>query len=104
MLSPRSAETAREIRATVSAAVLGIAKRRNPALAAVEPHHHLIEDLQFDSLDIAELVAGLEMALRLDPFSNLTLSLTDCSTVGALCDAYEASAEGAAGLKPDGAS
>lgn len=76
------------VRNVVSAAVLRIAKMKDPSLTAVEPHQHLIKDLGFDSLDIAELVSTLEMATRLDPFASMTLSITDCSTVSALCDAY----------------
>jgi len=77
-----------DMRNIVSAAVLRIAKIKDPGIAAVEPHHHLIEDLGFDSLDIAELVSTLEMTTSVDPFASTTASVADCSTVAALCDAY----------------
>jgi len=78
-----------DVRDAVSAAILEIAKRKNPSLVAVEPHQHLIMDLQLDSLDIADLVSGLELQLGLDPFGSLTHSIMDCATVEAFCNAYE---------------
>lgn len=78
-----------DVRDTVSAAVLEIAKRKNSSLVIVEPHQHLIIDLQLDSLDIAELVSGLELQLGLDPFGSLTHSIMDCATVEGFCSAYE---------------
>ncbi len=77
-----------DVRSAVAAAILRIAERKQPELRGVEPNQHLIEDLQLDSLDIAELVATLEMTLNIDPFSSSSLSITDCPTVEALCSAY----------------
>ncbi len=78
-----------DIRSAVSTAVFEIARRKNPALVAVEPRQHLIMDLGFDSLDIADLVSGLELQLGRDPFGSLTHSIMECATVEAFCSAYE---------------
>ena len=80
-----------QIASIVSTEVLKIAQRKIPALAAVEPQQHLIDDLRLDSLDIAELVAVLEMALHRDPFAS-SLSISDCPTVGKLSEAYSSCA------------
>ncbi len=48
----------------------------------------IVRDLGFTSLDVAELIAVLEMELDADPFSN-GVSLMDVRTYGELCAVYE---------------
>jgi acyl carrier protein len=53
----------------------------------VEDRQSLVSDLGFGSMDIAQLVATLEIALDLDPFAK-EVAITSIRTVGDLCDAY----------------
>lgn len=48
----------------------------------------IVKDLGFTSLDVAELIAVLEMELDVDPFSN-GVSLMDVRTYGDFCAVYE---------------
>lgn len=85
-----------DLEETVRAAVLALARRRNPAIAEVQPAHRLTGELGLKSLDLAELVAGLEMELAIDPFAEL-VAITSVRTVADLCDAYR---RGLAGEAP----
>ena len=53
----------------------------------------LIDDLGFSSLDIAQLIAHLEMELNVDPFSEGAL-ISGINTVGNLCKIYNDCLEG----------
>lgn len=54
----------------------------------IEDTSKIVQDLGFTSLDVAELVAVLEMELEVDPFSN-GVSLMDVRTYGDFCTVYE---------------
>lgn len=48
---------------------LKIARRRRPSLTSLSKEQALIADLGLESLEIAELVATMEMATGQDPFA-----------------------------------
>ncbi len=54
---------------------------------------NLVHDLGFSSLDLAQLVAILEMELDFDPFSE-GASIEELKTVGDVCRIYSADAAG----------
>jgi hypothetical protein len=72
---------------TVRAALRVVASFRGLTLPALERHHTLTHDLGLRSLDLAQLVATLEMMLGADPFVRL-VPITAVRTVGDLFDAY----------------
>jgi acyl carrier protein len=77
-----------QVDAAVLAAVKEIAGRSPKAPPSVEPHHRLAGDLGLASLDVAELVAVLEMTLGVDPFA-AGASIADVRTVGDLAALYQ---------------
>jgi acyl carrier protein len=60
----------------------------NARKRAIEDSSEIVKDLGFRSLDVAELVAVLEMELDVDPFSD-GVSLMDVRTYGDFCAVYE---------------
>ena len=58
----------------------------------IEDSSELVKDLGFSSLDVAELVAVLEMDLEVDPFSD-GVSLMEVRTYGDFCTVYEKACE-----------
>lgn len=60
----------------------------NGRKSPIEPSSQIVRDLGFTSLDVAELVAVLEMELAVDPFSD-GVSLMDVRTYGEFCAVYE---------------
>lgn len=54
----------------------------------IEDTTAIVRDLGFASLDVAELIAVLEMELDVDPFSD-GVSLMDVRTYGDFCAVYE---------------
>ncbi len=50
----------------------------------------IVKDLGFKSLDVAELIAILEMELGVDPFSE-DISIMEVRTIGDLYTAYQSS-------------
>lgn len=64
----------------------------NGRTGAIEESSQLVKDLAFTSLDVAELVAVLEMELDVDPFSD-GVSLMDVRTYGDFCAVYEKACE-----------
>ena len=57
------------------------------------PEARLNADLGLSSLDLAQLVATLEVELDADPFAEL-VAITSVRTVGDLCEAYRRSLAG----------
>jgi len=76
-----------ELERAIHEAVLEVARQRRDDLKAVAEDQRLTEDLGLGSLDLAQLVAMLEIRLGLDPFSTQT-SVAAVRTVGDLCAAY----------------
>jgi acyl carrier protein len=60
----------------------------NARTGAITDTSEIVRDLGFTSLDVAELIAVLEMELDVDPFSN-GVSLMDVRTYGDFCAVYE---------------
>ena len=61
--------------------------RRNHTAVHCTPESNLVSDLGFESLDLAEIVALLELHFGFDPFTD-QIAITDVHTVQDLCDAY----------------
>ena len=72
---------------TIHAVIRDIAAQAGRTLPPLERHHTLTYDLGLRSLDLAQLVATLEMLLGVDPFARL-VPITNIRTVRDLCDAY----------------
>jgi hypothetical protein len=72
---------------TIRVAIGVVASFRGLTLPPLERHHTLTYDLGLRSLDLAQLVATLEMMLGADPFARL-VPITAVRTVGDLFDAY----------------
>ncbi len=73
--------------AIVHEAVLGVAQQRSPAIQAVKDQDRLVADLGLKSLDLAQLVAVLEVRTGLDPFAE-RVAITSVRSVGDLVAAY----------------
>ena len=56
----------------------------------LKPDYRVVKDLGFSSLDVAQLIAELEMELEVDPFSE-GVSIMDVSTIGDLYRVYQES-------------
>jgi len=67
--------------------VLEIARQRTPEIVAIRRDQKLVADLGLGSIDIAQLVATLEVQLGLNPFAS-EVSITSVRTFGDLCDVY----------------
>ena len=78
--------------------VRGVVREKSPEIEAVGPDQLLVDDLGLRSLDLARIIAKLEMKLGVDPFAEL-VPVTSIRTPGDLCAAYAkcfAAAEGPA--------
>jgi acyl carrier protein len=71
----------------IHATVLKVARQRGTPLERVESHHRWTVDLGLKSLDLAQVVAVLEMKTGVDPFAEM-VSITSMRTVGDLVEAY----------------
>jgi hypothetical protein len=76
-----------ELQKTVHQVVLEVARERTPSLPQVEDHQALHADLGLKSLELARIVAVLELELEADPFAEL-VSITSVRRVGDLVEAY----------------
>lgn len=76
-----------ELNTQIVDTILNIARRRSAGLAEVRMDQALVADIGLESLDIAELVATLELRLGKDPFA-ADVAITSVRTVGDLCRAY----------------
>jgi acyl carrier protein len=78
----------KDLENTIRRVTLEIARRKVPQLADVQMEHSLVEWLGLGSMDLAELIAILEMELGVDPFA--TTSISRIRTVGDIYEAYRA--------------
>ena len=76
-----------ELENEICRVVVKIARRRSPTLASVTHDQALVADLGLESLDIAELVATLEVQIGRDPFAK-DVAISTVKTVADLCRAY----------------
>ena len=72
----------------VFAAVRSVAQEKSLPLESINAHCKLVDDLGFVSLDLARIVAIIEIELDADPFASL-VPVTSIRTVDDLCKAYE---------------
>ena len=72
----------------VVAVIRGVVREQYPETEEVRGDQGLVEDLGLKSLDLARIVAKLDIELGVDPFSE-TVAITSIRTVGDLCRAYE---------------
>ena len=79
--------------------VLTVAKKHGGGLEVVRNSDKLV-DLGLQSLDLAQIVAKLEMKTGLDPFMEL-VSITSVRTVGDLWAAYVGASTGVASSDAD---
>jgi acyl carrier protein len=76
-----------QVEQSVHRVVLRIARQRSPDVSGVENAQRLTAELGLESMDLARIIAVLELELGADPFAGL-VSITDVRTVGDLCEAY----------------
>jgi acyl carrier protein len=72
---------------SVLVSVSQLAKAKSFRSEDIDESSRLVEDIGFESLDLARLVAILDFQTGLDPFSAL-VAVTSVRTVGDLCEAY----------------
>jgi acyl carrier protein len=89
----------KEVEETVHRAVCRVARQRSPAVQRVDNGQRLTIELGLKSLDLAKLVAILELELGVDPFAKL-VPITEVRTVGDLCNAYHLALEGQPSVPP----
>ena len=70
--------------------ILNIISEREEVEDAVniEPHHSLTKDIGLNSLELAKLVAKLEIILDVELFTSEEVSMVDIHTVEDLCHAF----------------
>jgi len=76
-----------DVEKTVYRVLQRIVAERSPGVAKIESTQRLTSDLGLKSLDVARLIAVLELEIGVDPFVKL-VAITDVRTVGDLCAAY----------------
>jgi hypothetical protein len=79
---------------TIHDAALLIVRRSRPDVASLAAHHRLVDHLGFGSLDVAELVARLELSLGVDPFAE-HVAISGVRTMADLYAAYRRCTGGA---------
>ncbi|HWY85265.1 MAG TPA: hypothetical protein VNX28_01000 [Gemmataceae bacterium] len=84
---------------TVLEVVLRVAREKFAETASVKNGDRLTAGLGLDSLDIARIIAVLELKLDVDPFAGVA-AITDVRTVGDLCAAYRAALASPAAADP----
>lgn len=67
--------------------IQNVVNEQSPGAEAIQEQDALVEDLGLKSLDLARIIATLELKLDLDPFAEL-VSITSIRTVGDLYAAY----------------
>lgn len=78
------------IKATVDSVLKEIQQRNNYPMRALNDEVKVVDGLGFSSLDVAELVAILEIETGVDPFAS-GVSIMDVHTIADLHRVYEAS-------------
>jgi acyl carrier protein len=78
---------------SIENAIKQILDQKSYKVPEIKEELRIIEDLGFSSLDIAQLIAYLEMELEADPFSEGAL-ISSINTVGSLCNAYQICLDG----------
>ncbi|WP_444998575.1 acyl carrier protein [Aliikangiella sp. IMCC44359] len=76
------------VKEKINLVLKSIQERNNYSAKELNPELEVVADLGFVSLDVAELVAVLEMEIGVDPFSS-GVSIMNVRTVGDLYRVYE---------------
>ena len=76
------------IEQTVFDVIAKVAEEKGLDLKTVGLTQKLVTDIGFKSIDLARIIAIMEIKLCVDPFSKL-VPITSIQTVGDLCDAYQ---------------
>jgi acyl carrier protein len=79
-----------DITSTVISVVAEVVRRHRPDQGELHDGQALVDDLGIDSMDLAVIVATLELRTRCDPFAE-RVSIARVRTVGDLCRAYQSS-------------
>lgn len=82
-----SEASTQRVNEVVYAALQRVAQERAIPTERIKAHHTLVEDIGFRSLDLARLIAIIELELDADPFASL-VPVTSVRTVADLCAAY----------------
>lgn len=77
-----------EVREKILEEITDIQKHSERGDQPVNDDSQIVQDLGFTSLDVAELIANLEMEFDVDPFSN-GVSLMKVRTFGDFCRVYQ---------------
>ncbi len=77
-----------KIRQAIDAVIVEILAQSNHADRPVKETDSIAKDLGFTSLDVAQLIATLEMELGVDPFSQ-GAAISEVNTVAKLYAVYE---------------
>ena len=72
----------------INQALGSIQEQQSYRAIPLESGHRVVKDLGFTSLDVAQLIAMLEMELGVDPFGDGRVSIMDVHTVGDLHRVY----------------
>ncbi len=70
-------------------ALTSIQEQQSHRAVALKAEHRVVKDLGFSSLDVAQLIAMLEMELGVDPFADGSVSIMEVHTVADLVRVYE---------------
>jgi hypothetical protein len=81
-----------EVRAKVFEVVLEVVRENHPEIIVLRPGDRIVQDLGLRSLDLARIVAKLEVDLGRDPFVQ-HVALTSIRVLADLCDAYLSTSE-----------
>jgi acyl carrier protein len=76
-----------EVKEAILRVLRGVVREKSPEIETIAPDQALVEDLGLTSLDLARIIAKLELKLGVDPFSSL-VPVTSIRTAGDLCAAY----------------
>jgi acyl carrier protein len=76
------------VKETIYGALKSIQEENMYKSLALENGTKIVNDLGFTSLDVAQLIAMLEIELGVDPFAQ-GMSIMDVRSIGELQDAYE---------------
>ena len=76
------------IKEKVNTVILEIQSQNNVKMEELKEDHRISKDLGFSSLDVAQLIATLEMELGVDPFAE-NVALQDVNTLGKLYNVYQ---------------
>jgi acyl carrier protein len=76
-----------KIRDTINNVIEEIQEQEAYRPVALNESLRIVNDLGFKSLDVAQLIASLELELGIDPFAQ-GVSIKDVVTIGDLCKVY----------------